>query len=813
MDNWCARGRRVRLASVLAALGALVFNSAAFAGLQDILRNLDPDKPFSNNAVQNAMTNAAQQPVEPTLENMFLRTDIPIQPLTPFSLEGTKIGGLTDRTIHQLAAQQFVVVDNSRFKDMAEVYRDNRLRGKPNFVTSDCILHSYFAFTNGVAAAVIKKYAAGDLESMLQGMFNCAAMQYKNAQDTEVRDDVEKNVAYLIVGLKLLHPDATIPTVGQANVLAESELKNVQNGKEAQSVIYGKQLDYSQFQPIGWGSSAALANYFKSYLWLSQTSFTLNDPAVGGGAVKEASAGGQATGEAPAAAGANVADKAAKTGDKQAAPVAGDATTGNAASNEFRRSLLLYECLQQGQVGTAPAFAQWKKVSAVMDILGSGSQPHDRILCPADYSTTFGVEKRIALNSLSEPLYRTKLLLTVRRAKPIEVGAASILNQTEQRASSDTTAAFRLFRPTEDVEIGWLRERAHAFAPEGAEGYETPLALLDLYAHASAQASNLLADMIWHLDPALTKQLPPLVKTLKAAGQQQQYSMGQGRWQILEQYFRPFPEGAQAPLRTTPFLSRHIESAFAAWVDNKLSLAPLAPPATPTAEPRVAPSTTDGATNAAMANFQYLEPCPDLYRKIAADSKALMQQLAGIECLPEGAKEKFLDFSRLSSRLAAVADRELSYQAISQVDMKLLADIDLVLDKVSQPLAGTIYLNNGEAGKGCNLGLGRAGFLHVLCRTTKGVMLCRGAVYTYYEVAGAAITPEHWERRLQYALVRPPDWTHDFDIVQEGSVVRTAGSAKPGADGKAAASQRQSGATAGNNSMTPKPSASSNGSR
>lgn len=769
--KWCDRGRSTRLVSALTAAGLLVLNCPAWAGLTDMLQNLDPSQPFRNNSVQKAVEQAQQlPPTEPTLENMFVRTDIPVQPLTPFSLEGTKIAGLSDRTVHQLGAQQFIVIDNSRFKNMSDVYRDNRLRGKPNFVTTDCIVHPYFAFTNGVALAVIKKSATNDLELMLQGMFNCAVVQYKDSQDAEVRDDVEKNAAYLIVAMKLLHPEAEIPTIGQANAMAASELKLVQSGKNAKSVIFGKQLDYSLIQPVGWaGSTPAAANFFKSYLWLSQTSFILTDPVLGGAAGKEAAASGHA---ADGGAGA------AQSGDHSlTAPIkseaAKDATAADAASNEFRRSILLYECLQQGQVGTATAFAQWKKVAAVMDILGSGSQPHDKILCPADYSTTFGVEKRISLNSLSEPLYRTKLLLAVRRSKPIEVGSASIFNQAEQRTSSDTTASFRLFRPTEDADIAWLRERAHAYPPDGAEGYETPLALLDLYAHASAQASNLLADMIWHLDPALAKELPPLVKTLKALGEQQQYSMGQGRWHILEQYFRPFTEGAQAPLRTTPFLSRHIESAFAAWIDNKLALAPLTPPATPSSAAVLEPGTTDGATAAGMANFQYLEPTSDLYKKMAADSKTLMQQLLDIGYLPEGTKDKFLDFSRLCLRLASIADRELTYQPISQVDMKLLANIDLVLDKFSQPLAGTIYLNNGEAGKGCNLCLGRVGFLHVLCRTTKGMMLCRGAVYTYYEVAGGPITPEHWERKLQFALVRPPSWTNDFDIVQEGSVVRT----------------------------------------
>jgi hypothetical protein len=480
----------------------------------------------------------------------------------------------------------------------------------------------------------------------------------------------------------------------------------------------------------------------------------------------------------------------------------------------------------------------WKRLRLALELIGTFSS-REHMLLPSDYEAILGGGK-LSLTNLSEPFYRTKLLLSVRKQRPIAVSSASIFNKTEQKDSLDNSVSFRFFPPTTDVELNWLCERGHHYKPQGSDNPDTPLALLDLDAHGAVQAANLLLDSIYHLDPILITAFPPLLKEMKASTAAGNYSLGQARWQLLSCYFRPLPDGAEAPLRTRLWLERQLESAFACWVDGHLSVAPLsesfrsdttdgstpieetgshsttsplagtaagsperavnarssagfnssptvlhfspvsgdAAPENTATKPAVtqpAPAATARPPIAGIqpAAFQYLEPRADLYRKIAADADEFSQQLTTLQLMPEQAKSQFAEFSKLALRLAGIADRELGYRPVSEADMKLLAGIDLVLDKVSLPVQGTIYLNNGEAkGTGCNLGLGRVGYLHVLCHTTKGTMLCRGPVYTYYEMPGASIKPEHWERNLEYAMVRPPDWTYEFDIVQDPAAAK-----------------------------------------
>ena len=682
---------------------------------------------------------------DPTLEDLFPHNEIGVPAVQNYSLKDMKIPGLTDVSVKQLGNILFVVVTNSPYRTFAEVYRDNRLHGKPNFVTADSIVHPYLAFTNGVAASVVASIAP-ELQALLTAMFNASAGQYKDAQDAEIRADAQANCAFLTVALKLLNPALPVAAVGEAGSLARAELANLNAGKPAKSAILNRVVDFSLYSPFGWyAASPQFANFYRCHEWLSRATFTLSDPAGGDDSV---------------------------------------------SLSEFKRSVLLFQSLQQSSIKGQPGLAVWQHVIGALDIIGT-TAARDRMLLPSEYNTVLGNGQRISLNGLSEPLYRTKLLLSVRRQRPLEVGSASIFNPAEQKISVDNTVTFRLFPPTDDLELDWLRAQAHHYTAEGADGPDTPLALFDLYAHGAAQASNVLLESLVHLDAGLLKTLPPLVRDLNPSKPPSlpKYSLGRARWEIYSLYFKPYPEGAQDALRTSYYLSRQIESAFAAWVDGNLSVAPLAasPPGAqddaqiPTAAAQAPTAAVPGGSDPSAqsppvepAKFNYLEPCPDLYKRIAVDAVELPQRLAAINCLPPDAKGKFEAFAKLTQRLATIAQLELSYKPIMPLDMGLLANIDKNLEKISYPIQGTLYLNDGDpAAGGCNLGLGRVGYLHLLCHTTKGMMLCRGPVYTYYEVPGKPIKPEHWQRKIEYSLLKPPEWAFDYDLVQNAGPVTT----------------------------------------
>ncbi|HMO22462.1 MAG TPA: hypothetical protein PKC98_16000, partial [Candidatus Melainabacteria bacterium] len=58
----------------------------------------------------------------------------------------------------------------------------------------------------------------------------------------------------------------------------------------------------------------------------------------------------------------------------------------------------------------------------------------------------------------------------------------------------------------------------------------------------------------------------------------------------------------------------------------------------------------------------------------------------------------------------------------------------------------------------------------------QGATLCRGPVYTVYEVAGGPYPLRHWQRKIQFDLLQPPIWARLFDFIQSRPVPKT----KPG---------------------------------
>ena len=671
--------------------------------------------------------------------------------VTPIPLHGVRIPGLTSKTVDTLGFNNFVVVNNQKNARMSDLYRDNRLNGKANFVTTDCVLHPYIAFTNRVLADTAEKVVAADLRHLLKAMLEQSAIDYTGTDDVAVREDIEKNIAYLAVALKLLDPSYEVIKIGHVSELIDHDLRNIRSGIKGISDIFDREEDFKSFRPIGWyKSSEGLANFFRAREWLARMSFPITDVAVGG----------------------------------------------SSKSNNFRRSVLLFRALELARIDDKPALETWDRVMKELALLAP--QPNswrDRVLYPSDYKLVFKNDKnnlRDTLNGLSEPFYRTKLLLAVRRQKPMNLGSASIFEMESDAAQREASALFRLFPITGDPEIAWMQSIAKLYPSDQEGGTWLPVALADLSAWGSGHAGNLLLENKISLDPALNKTYPDLYRSIvvRSGGGSQQPIVSR-QWQLFSHYFKPFSDAAQVSLRGEMWLTHRLESAFAAWVASVSCIAPPhadapqpQPVATAAASPANSSAAQIGSATSYVPNnrkpgptsYHFLEPDAPLFAAIQADANSLMQQLTQLGCLQPYQKHRFADFIRLSARLESIAETQGVSKPLTAADRGLLGNIDTVLDKVDMPLPTVLSFSGGtfdsrfkqHPGAGFNLALGRPGYLHVLIqnpRTTEWT-LARGAVYSYYEFAGQPVTLSDWQHVLNNNQARPPAWTRQFDIVQ-----------------------------------------------
>jgi FtsZ-interacting cell division protein YlmF len=701
-----------------------------------------------------------QVPHEPTLEDLLHPVEYPTKYLQAVPLHDLAIPGLDKNSLDTLGFNYFVVVDNTPFTDMSSLYRSNRLLGKSNFVTVDSIIHPYFAFTNRVLATAIEHHVVPELSSLLRALLVGTLNEYTTTQDVGVRQDIEHNIAYLAVGLKLLDPKFTVPEKGNSAQLAADEIKLIEEGGVATSKIFEYDEDYSNYKPIGWyNASPLLQNFYRARQWISHMGYPLTEGTAG----KETSV------------------------------------------NNFRRSILLYQCLDKGTINGTPAWVTWKKLYQVWKILGCFEGYQNNMLLPDRYETLLKQltpDMHVTMSALAEPLYRAKLILAMKRQFATGLRSASINEMQSGGHSKESQPVFALFPPSGDPEWPWIKAIAYGYVDQDQGPELIPISLSCLQAHGSGQANNIMLARLGRLHPAMVGFLPELDRLVRTGPEPRP-------WKVLDEYSRFPTEGAQGALRTDTWMSRRAESAFAAWVDNHLTIAPAdntqtaaataasqttaktaTPPATQnTAQPNStttsSTSQTADATRPKMfssyteealaftrtnarkqAYFHYLEPAPYSFQAICTDAQTLARQLGQLGYLAPTDAQRFMEFIKLNQRLTQIAVSELKDKVLSVGDLKLLGNIDKTMGPVDVPLQGILYASGKSDGNGgVNMVLGHPAQLYVILQLGEKVWLARGALYSYYEIGGGSISQLHWQRKQDFSLLRVPFWADKFDVV------------------------------------------------
>ncbi|PWU02406.1 MAG: hypothetical protein C5B53_01685 [Candidatus Melainabacteria bacterium] len=704
-----------------------------------------------------------REPRKDNLEDFFSRSEFKEVTLTPLTLKpGKLLPGLNQEAVDKLNCNYFVVVNDARITDFAAIYKQNRLDGFGNFVTVDSLMHPYLAHRNAIKVAVLSKSCYTQLKSLIAGMIAASISDYRETEDDEVKDDIQRNLAYLSVAMRLLAPEDKPEDFGGVEDLVKQDLANIQKGRVAPSAIFQRSENFAAYRPFGiYESSETLKNFFRCRQWLGRMFFPLTDVTI---------------------------------------------NTKSGGGNEFRRAVLLYRSLIKAKLAGAQGFAAWDKLHKALLLVEDGEPfKSGGDLLPDDFATAFlATEKslKLTLDALSNPLTRTKLLLSLKSAESKQFTSTSIFQLSSKNQKEARNLAFRLLPPLNPLEFDWLNAQVIQEKDETSGFNALPAGLIFLHARGFRLADNILADNTWRLSQDLVFSLPTLESNVVAASQSAPLS---NIWQALVGAAKPVPDGAQAPMRTTIWLNRCLEFAAASWLDNWLALDKQAP--TPAKE-RSPASVPANPPVRRMAGFNYLEPAPETFKRMSAGLLQFSQGLVELGIFPADLKERTADFHRLTERLSEIARKEAGKEALDRDDLQLLANIDRLLEKISSPSAANLFLTYGvprpasttpnpvsakaaivlhsrstdnqvvkenatsqpvSKFRGVNLGLGGPGTLYVLLKTARGQLLCRGAVYSFYEAPGDPISHPHWQRMLDYGLLKSPFWCDAFQVVDQAS--------------------------------------------
>ncbi len=183
---------------------------------------------------------------------------------------------LTEKQKEKLVENGFVVIP-SWSRQFFHVYESPHYGIKPripNFVTSDCILHTYHLLYDHTLRAVEVQKLLPSLWKLTQAMLRESRKLYRKVSDPRLKEASQRNLVFFGVASRLLKSEGLeIPE--EPSRAVELELKKIQEhrGREKSS-IFPFEHDYSQYIVRGhYTSSEELRRYFLSMMWYGQNAF------------------------------------------------------------------------------------------------------------------------------------------------------------------------------------------------------------------------------------------------------------------------------------------------------------------------------------------------------------------------------------------------------------------------------------------------------------------------------------------------------------------------------------------------------------
>jgi len=176
----------------------------------------------------------------------------------------------------QLLAKNGFVADQTKYKQVYDVYNYCQKNNIPIFVTTDSMLHVYHILYDYTLRILETKKLYDDLYKLNSTMLKSAMSQYDRATDPLAKAAVKRNLAYFTVASVLLDPSIAIPAQVKDMVNAELKLIDAHKGFDP-SPIFEYDEDYGQYVPRGhYTRNEKLSRYFKSMMWYGRMMFRIS---------------------------------------------------------------------------------------------------------------------------------------------------------------------------------------------------------------------------------------------------------------------------------------------------------------------------------------------------------------------------------------------------------------------------------------------------------------------------------------------------------------------------------------------------------
>lgn len=180
--------------------------------------------------------------------------------------------------------------------------------------------------------------------------------------------------------------------------------------------------------------------------------------------------------------------------------------------------------------------------------------------------------------------------------------------------------------------------------------------------------------------------------------------------------------------------------------------------------------------------YGYVEPYPEVYARLEEMMRDLRNNFIALDLVIEGIPEKIKEFEELLDKLKIISEKEISNTPLDNEEYELIWNIgskltslkefpSQILEKITSDTDEKMEIvadvhTDVNTGQVLEEGVGSPFNIYVIIDSARGVRICRGAVFSYYEFKHPMedrLTDEKWQK-MGENNERPnqPDWVKSF---------------------------------------------------
>lgn len=629
----------------------------------------------------------------------------------------------------QLLAKNGFVVTPGAEEQLFYVYENNDYLVIPSFVSTDTVLQVYHVFYDFTLRKVEQTKLVPELTAMARGLVELSERDHREAASPFVREAAKRNLAFATVTHRLMDPAAPIPAEVGDLVNAELALIEAHAGRTESPIFAGSgiNVDYSQFVPRGhYTRTEELKRFFGAMMWLGLMPFPLE----------------------------------------------------NASSKEADRmstaqALLLTAALYEKRADATPLITAWDRIYAPTAFyVGTADD-----LTPVEYQSLAGRvlgNTGVSARSLNEEGV-DRFMAEARkefRAPGIAASIGNVLTGAVQERQ------FRLMGQRFIIDSRVMQELT--FPKVGSDDNRRLMASgLDVMAafgskRATAlQLSNPVASGFANYESQLAKMTAEIAAIDQATWTSNLY--WSWLW-TLRSLLEPAGEGYPSFMRNQAWTDKSLSTALGSWAELKHDTVLYG---------KQSGAECGGGDEPPIVRG-YVEPNVECYARLQHLTTMSRQGLRDRALIDEGdaVDSAFQEFEDLLGFLRRVSEKQLRNEALTRQEYDQIRYIGgqierLTLSVIDENLTGWFEIESETdknmaviadvhtgGDRALQVGVGHADTIWVVAPIEGRLVLCRGAVFSYYEFAHPAsdrLTDETWQGMLKRrpAPARPP-WVRGF---------------------------------------------------